>query len=526
MSLDLCIYGGTSAGVVAAIAAAKQKRSVLLIEPGRRLGGISSGGLGFTDIGNKDAIGGMSREFYRRLGKHYGKEEVWTFEPHVAEQIFRDWLAEAGVKVLLEHRLAEAENDRGRIRRILLEHVPADAFNAPGPAANLREHVPVEASTYIDASYEGDLMAAANVSFTVGRESASKYGESLNGIRANTPKHQFLVPVDPYVKSGDPASGLLPLVQGTDIGTPGDGDHRVQAYNFRLCLTAVPVNRIPIPPPQQYQAQTYELLGRYLDALRALGETPNLAMLLNVNMVPNRKTDINNNGAVSTDFIGESWSYPQADYQSRRRIWHAHQVYTHGLLHFLRTDPRVPAEIRRYVGFLGLCKDEFTDTHGWPHQLYIREARRMVSPFVITQSVCEHKSGSGSSGSAPADDSIGLASYNMDSHNCQRVVRNGFAHNEGDVQAPPAGPYPISYRAITPAAGECENLLVPVCLSASHIAYGSVRMEPVFMVLGQSAAAAVSLALERNTGVQDVDVTVLRQRLREAGQVLDWERKA
>jgi hypothetical protein len=512
MTLDLCIYGGTAAGVIAAIAAARAKRSVLLVEPGRHLGGMSSGGLGFTDFGNKAAVGGLSREFYRRLGKHYGKDEAWLFEPHVAERVLREWIAEAGVNVLFQHRLAEVDKPRGRIERVLLEHVSADLTNAPGSSQQIREHVPIEARMYIDATYEGDLMAAAKVSYTVGRESVAQYGESLNGIRPNTPKHQFVVDVDPYVKPGDPGSGLLPLIQKGDGGKPGDGDRRVQAYNFRLCFTRRPENRIPIPPPADYDRKTFEVLARYIEALVAANKHPNLGMLMKPDLIGNDKTDINNNGAVSTDFIGESWAYPDADYDTRRRIWHAHLKYTHGLIHFLTTDPRVPQNVRQEMSAWGLCKDEFTDTGGWPHQLYIREARRMVSAYVITQSVCEHKSS--------VEDSIGLASYNMDSHNCQRVVQHGVVRNEGDVQAPPAGPYPISYRAIVPKLGECENLLVPVCLSASHIAYGSVRMEPVFMVLGQSAAIAACLTLENRTSVQDVSIAALQQRLLDSGQVL------
>ena len=512
---DVCIYGGTAAGVIAAIAAAREGRSVVLVEPGRHVGGMTSGGLGFTDFGKKAAVGGLSREFYRRVGRHYAKDEAWTFEPSVAEKVLRDWLAEFNVKVLFEHRIGEVEKEGGRIGRILLEHVPADPTNAPGSIEKLREHVTVEAPIYIDAGYEGDLMARAGVSYTVGREPVAQYHESLNGIRPSTPKHQFLLPVDPYQKPKDAASGLLPLIQPGDGGKPGDGDKRVQSYNFRLCLTRRPENRIAIDPPPNYDQQTFSLLDRYLHALEAAGKKPSLDMLMKIDAVPSGKTDINNNGAISTDFIGGSWCFPEADYDTRRRIWHEHLAYTKGLIHFLATNSRVPPGVRKEIGAWGLCKDEFQDTGGWPHQLYIREARRMISDYVITQAVCEHQ--------ASADDSIGLASYNMDSHNCQRVVQGGVVRNEGDVQAPPAGPYPISYRAIVPSARQCRNLLVPVCLSASHIAYGSVRMEPVFMLLGQSAACAAGLALEQNTAVQEVNVAKLQQRLADAGQVLRWK---
>jgi ribulose 1,5-bisphosphate synthetase/thiazole synthase len=517
MQTDLCIYGGTAAGVVAAITAARLKRSVLLIEPGRHFGGMTTGGLGFTDSGNKAAIGGISRDFYRQIGRHYGKDEQWTFEPHVAEQIFQQWIFEAGVKILFEHRLAEVDKEAGRIRRIMLENIPADPSNAPGRIENLKEHVQVEAAMFIDATYEGDLMAAAKVSYTVGRESVAKYNESLNGIRPLTPKHQFLVPVDPYLKPGDPSSGLLPLIQSGDGGTPGEGDARVQAYNFRLCLSRNPQNRTPIGPPENYDARTFEVLGRHLENLRAANKPVNLGMLLKIDRMPEDKTDINNNGAVSTDYLGESWKYPEGNYDARRQIWLKHLTYTQGLFHFLGTDPRIPEDVRKDRNQWGFCKDEFTETAGWPHQIYIREARRMVADYVITQAVCRHEQ--------QVDDSIGLASYNMDSHNCQRIVQNGVVRNEGDVQVAPTGPYPISYRAIIPRRQECENLFVPVCLSASHIAYGSVRMEPVFMLIAQSTAIAADLALTKKIPVQDVNIPALQQRLLEAGQVLKWEPK-
>lgn len=517
MLADVCVYGGTAAGVVAAITAARLKRSVILIEPGRHLGGMTTGGLGFTDSGNKAAIGGISRDFYRQVGKHYGKDEQWTFEPHVAEQILNQWIAESGVKVLMEHRLAEVDKEGGRIHRLMLEHVPADPSNAPGRSENLKEHVQVEAAMFIDATYEGDLMAGAKVSYTVGREAVAKYDEDLNGIRPVTPKHQFLVPVDPYIKPEDASSGLLPLIQPGDGGTPGDGDARVQAYNFRLCLSRNPQNRTPMGPPEGYDPKMFEVLGRHLENLRAAKKPVNLGMLLKIDRMPNDKTDINNNGAVSTDYLGESWKYPDGTYDARRQIWLKHLTYTQALFHFLATDPRVPEDVRKDRSQWGFCKDEFTDTAGWPHQIYVREARRMVADYVITQAVCRHQQ--------QVDDSIGLASYNMDSHNVQRVVQNGVVRNEGDVQVAPSGPYPISYRAIVPRKQECENLLVPVCLSASHIAYGSVRMEPVFMLVGQSAAVAAHMAMEKKSSVQDVDVRSLQQRLLEAGQVLKWEGK-
>ena len=518
--VDVCVYGGTASGVVAAATARARGKSVLLVEPGRHLGGMSSGGLGWTDFGNKAAVGGRSLDFYRRVGKAYGKDEpAWTFEPHVAEQVFRDLVKEHEVPVVFEHRIVGATKDGARLTRISLEHAPPQPNGAPAPAALAGgKTVTVEAAVFIDCSYEGDVMAAAGVSYAVGREPVAQYGEPLNGIRAETPHHQFQFPVDPYVTPGEPSSGLLPLIQRGDGGRPGDGDRSVQAYNFRLCLTNDPANRLPIGPPPGYDPVRYELLARHVEALVRNGKGKHIGELMKPDMVTPKKTDVNNNGAVSTDFIGANYEYPDGDYATRARIWTEHLHYVQGLLHFLGSSPRVPAHLRDEMNRWGLARDEFTDTGGWPHQLYVREARRMVGRYVITQADCEHRT--------TVHDSIGLGAYNMDSHNCQRVVQGGVVRNEGDVQVAPAAPYAIPYRAITPRAEECDNLLVPVCFSASHIAYGSARMEPVFMVLGESAALAACVAVDGETRVQAVDVAKLQDELRAAGQVLAWERPA
>jgi hypothetical protein len=523
---DVCVYGGTSAGVAAAVQAARLGQKAVVAEFGRHIGGLSSGGLGATDIGNKAAIGGIAREFYRRIARHYsqdaawrletrqdyfdkhgsgqGKASVlssadatmWTFEPHVAEKIFQDMLKEAGVPVHFEQPLASVTKQAARIIEMRMEN--GNVFRA---------------RMFIDASYEGDLMAKAGVSYRVGREANARYGETLNGVRAQTPKHQFAVPVDPYVKGGDPRSGLLPFIQSGGRGTPGEGDHRVQAYNLRLCFTTNAANRMPVTPPPNYDPAKYELLARYLEALVAAGRTPRLSEFWNPIWMPNGKTDINNNGAFSTDFIGANYNYPEADYKTRQQIWQEHEDYTRGFLIFLATSPRVPENIRAEMKNWGPCRDEFQDTGGWPHQLYVREARRLVSDYVMTEHNCR--------GTVQAEDSVGLGAYNMDSHNCQRIVKEGHVENEGDVQVP-VKPYPISYRAIVPKARECENLLVPVCLSASHIAYGSMRMEPVFMILGQAAATAASMGLDEKIPVQKVRYEKLQARLRADKQVLAW----
>ncbi|HEV3004292.1 MAG TPA: FAD-dependent oxidoreductase [Pirellulales bacterium] len=492
-NLDVVVYGGTSGGVAAAVQAARLGKKVVLIEPSRHLGGLTSGGLGATDIGNKGAIGGISREFYGRVGKHYAKDEAWTFEPHVAEQVMNDLVREAGVSVVLGERLdlgAGVRKRAGRITSIVME--------------SGREFA---ARVYIDASYEGDLMAKAGVSYHVGREANAVYDETFNGVQLGSTKHQFKVPVDPYLTPGRPASGLLPGIHAGSPGEHGQGDRRVQAYNFRMCLTDDPANRLPFPKPAGYDPLRYELLLRYVQAgvFDALGS--NLPM-------PNRKTDTNNNGAFSTDNIGTNYDYPDGDYATRERIFQEHVTYQQGLMWFLANDPRLPERVRSEVNRWGLCRDEFTDNGGWPHQLYIREARRMISDYVMTQHDCQ--------GRRVADDSVGLAAYGMDSHNTQRWVKDGQAINEGDVQVHGFRPYPIAYRSIVPKQEECDNLLVPVCLAASHIAYGSIRMEPVFMVLGQSAAVAAGLAIEGGVAVQDVDRKVLRERLLAGKQVLAW----
>jgi hypothetical protein len=501
LEAEICVYGGTSGGVAAATEAARLGKKVILLEYGSHIGGMTSGGLGQTDIGNKGAIGGISREFYQRVGKVYGKEESWTFEPHVAEQVFFNMLNEAAVPVYLEQKLESVKKDGARITEITMQNGRS-----------------VRAKMFIDATYEGDLMARAGVSYTVGREANSQYGETLNGVRAHTPKHQFLAAVDPFKTPGDPTSGVIPLVQNTDGGMPGSADKSVQAYNFRLVLTKNKENQRPIDPPKDYKAERYELLGRYIESwLKTTNKPPTLDSFMHIQMMPNGKTDINNNGGFSTDYIGANYAYPDADYAQRAAIWKDHENYTRGFLYFLATDSRVPEKIRNDMKQWGLTRDEFIDTKGWPHQLYIREARRMISDYVMTELNCRN--------SIEVPDAIGLAAYTMDSHNCQRVIKDGKAENEGDVQVGGFPPYPIAYRSIVPRESEVDNLFVPVCLSASHIAYGSIRMEPVFMVLGHSSATAAVQAINDNVPVQKVNIEKLKQSLSQQKQILHWQGK-
>ncbi|WP_020616548.1 FAD-dependent oxidoreductase [Paenibacillus daejeonensis] len=494
---DLCIYGASSAGVAAAVQASRMGLKAVIADPGRHLGGLTTGGLGSTDIGNKAAIGGLSRSFYQAIGKHYGssKEEdgsVWYFEPHVASAVYEAWMEEAGVQVYFEQQLEKAEVEQGRIKRLTM--LSGDVFIA---------------SVFIDATYEGDLLAHAGVSYHVGREANSVYRETLNGVHFGHPNHNFYTYIDPYVQPGKPDSGLLYGVTDASPGFQGQGDHCVQAYNFRICLSNRPENRAPLPAPPGYNPEHYTLLLRYIES--GIWDVMRLC-----SMMPNGKTDLNNWGGFSTDHIGANYRWPEGSYEEREAIFQDHVTYNLGLLYFLSTDERVPAHIRQEMSQWGLPLDEYTDHGFWTPQLYIREGRRMVSDVVMTEHHCRRHE--------EVDDSVGLAAYTMDSHNCRRIVIDGRAVNEGNVEVAPSAPYAISYRSIVPRAEECTNLIVPICLSSSHIAFGSIRMEPVFMILGQSAATAAALALEAGVPVQDVDYSKLRTRLEQDGQVLAWAR--
>ena len=500
LEYDICVYGGTSSGVIAAYSAAMQGKTVVVVEPGHRAGGLSSGGLGQTDIGNKQAVEGLSLDFYRRVGQHYGELEKWIFEPKVALDIFNGYIERGGVDMLYGHRILSADKHGTRIESIRLQ----DTGKPLGRTV-------VRAKQYIDSSYEGDLMARAGVSYVVGREDNATYGETWNGVQMRH-LHQFPDGVDPYVIKGDSTSGLLWGISDGTLAPEGSGDDKVQAYNFRICLTDEAGNSLPIERPADYDPARYELLLRLIEARGS----DDLNSYISMSHMPNRKTDINNNGGFSTDMIGMNHHYPEASYRQREKIFDEHLSYTLGLLYFLGHDERVPETMRREMLRWGLPKDEYTDNGHWTPQLYIRESRRMVGEYVATQADCENRT--------TVEDGVGMAAYTMDSHNCQRIVihKDGKAmvKNEGDVQIGIGSPYPVSYRSITPKREECTNLLVPVCLSASHIAYGSIRMEPVFMVLGQSAAKAACLAIDNNTDVQKIDVAQI-QRMYDEDPLLD-----
>ena len=537
---DIVIYGGTSAGVAAAIQSSRMGKSVVLIEPTHRIGGLTTGGLGQTDIGNKQAIGGISREFYENIKTYYdnpknwkwqkrseyidsgqsrteeGEDSMWTFEPSAALSVYKDMIAKEKIALVYNERLDRVngvEKVDGKITSITMESGKTFSGNV-----------------FIDATYEGDLMAAAGVSFTVGRESNAQYGETLNGVQANIFNisltgwvskngfnHNFVPGVDPYIKKGNPNSGLLPNINEKP-GLEGTGDQKIQAYCFRMCLTDVPENRIPFQKPEGYDEVDYELLIRNYEArkgpIREMYSYGNSLLPWINSGMPNHKTDTNNKFGFSTDYIGKNYAYPEASYAEREKIVENHRKYQMGLMWTLANHPRIPRDVREEASRWGTTKDEFERADGWQQQLYIREARRMISDYVMTQYNCE--------GLYIPDDAIGLGAYGMDSHHIQRYVdANGFVQNEGNVECHVKAPYPISYKSIIPKKEECQNLIVPVCLSASHIAFGSIRMEPVFMVLGQSAATAAALALDSDTAVQEVPYRNLRSALLKDGQRLE-----
>jgi len=488
----VCIYGGTSAAVTAAYSAAKQGSEVVLICPDVTIGGMTTGGLGQTDIGNKQAVTGLARQFYRRIGEHYGKLEQWIFEPHVAEEILMDYLDSPKIDLIQGYHLAEVTKDGTRILSIRCEDENGTSKT-------------ISADQFIDCSYEGDLMARAGVSYRVGREDNSEYSETWDGWQM-LDGHQFPDGVDPYVIPGDPASGLLWGISENIPRQTGSGDSFAQAYNFRICLTDDPGNMIPIERPADYDSTRYELLVRLFATDPDQNEINRYFIW---SPMPCHKTDINNRGAFSTDMIGMNHGYPEASWAERKDIIAAHKSYTLGLLYFYAHDTRVPAALQTEVRRWGLPKDEYVRTGHWTHQLYIRECRRLVGEYVATQADCENRTA--------VNDGIGYAAYTMDSHNCERlvVVKDGRAmvKNEGNVEIPGGSPYPISYRSLTPKREECTNLLVPVCLSASHIAYGSIRMEPVFLEMGQACGLAASMAGKGI--VQEIDVEALQRILTE-----------
>ena len=517
-SFDVVVYGGTPAGITAAIQVARMGKSVALIEPTSHIGGIMVNGLGGTDIDNHPefqnslAVGGIALEFYRRVAQYYGRlaefdsklkskikdVSIWRFEPHVADEVIQKWIKEYPISVFLNSRLKEgksAVNKEGtNIRQIEIEDGRLFA-----------------AKVFIDATLEGDLLFFAGVSTTWGRESNSVYGETKNGIRAETTHAQFIVKVDPYLISGNPSSGVIPTIQNEPFGTPGEGDKLIQAYCFRMCLTKDATNRIPFAQPKNYDRKQYEIYLRYI---KAGGElyTPEAG-------VPNGKTDLGAWHDLSHNLYGMNREYPNGSYSDRQRVFDQHKTFTQGLFYFLSNDPEVTQLDPSLQGVWkqwGLCKDEFTDNGGWPRQFYVRDARRMVSDFVMT----EHHTNR--SNPDEVSDPVAIAYWPPDLHSVRRIVKDGYAYNEGFVFGGSTWrPFGISYWALVPKKEECTNLLTPTCLSSSHVAYGAIRIEFTYMAMGQACAVAACIAIDKSIPVQDVDYKTLKSKLLDLNQVVN-----
>ena len=525
---DLVIYGGTAAAVTAAVQAKQMGKTVIIVSPDQHLGGLSSGGLGFTDTGNKAVIGGLAREFYHRVYQHYQKPEAWNwerreqfgnigqgtvaldgenrtmwiFEPHVAEQVFEDFIREYKIPVVRNEWL----NRKTGVKKNGASIVSIKTLSGKTYTGKM----------FIDATYEGDLMAAAGVSYHVGRESKAQYGEQWNGVQTGVLHHRHHFgavkdKISPYWIPGDPKSGVLPRISTAPPGEYGAADNKLQAYCFRMCLTDHAENRIPFPKPAGYDPKQYELMLRIFQA--GWRET-----FQKFDRIPNHKTDTNNHGPFSTDNIGYNYDYPEASYERRRQIIREHEQYQKGWLYFIANDPRVPKDVQDEFRKWGLAKDEFKDNGNWPHQIYVREARRMVGAYVMTENELLKK--------RPTPDSVGMGSYGIDSHNIQRYIigtgKDAYVQNEGDIGVSTNGPYQIAYGSLVPKKGQADNLFVPVAMSSSHIAYGSIRMEPVFMILGQSSATAAVMAIDGKLAVQDVPYAKLRERLLQDKQALEY----
>lgn len=518
---DVIIYGGTSAAVTAAVQVHRMGRTAIIVSPDRHLGGMTSSGLGFTDTGNKEVIGGLAREFYQLLYQHYQKPEswkwqkqseygnvgqgnpaidgenrtMWIFEPHVAESAFYTMTDQNEITVQRDEWL---DRDNGIVKKegkiVSIKTLSGKVYKG---------------QVFIDATYEGDLMASAGVRYTVGREDNSLYGETWNGVQAGVfhHGHYFKDKIDPYRIPGDTSSGLLPRISSEVPGDNGTGDNKIQAYCFRLCLTRHPENRVPITKPEGYDSTQYELLVR-------VAETRWNEFFAKYDPIPNLKTDVNNHGPFSYDNIGMNWDYPEASYERRKEIINEHILYQKGLLYFTATDPRLPSWVRDTMNKWGYSRDEFADNGNWPYNIYVREARRMLGEYVMTENDIL--------GRRQVPQSIGMGSYTMDSHNVQRYVADGYVQNEGDIGVAAPKPYRISLGSIVPLREECSNLLVPVCVSCSHIAFGSIRMEPVFMILGQSAATVAVMSLNEGKGIHDLEYNAIRDQLLADGAILEY----
>ena len=501
---DIVVYGDSAAAVAAAVQAKRQGSKVVLVNTTKFLGGMTCSGLSASDIFHREAVGGVAREIYGRIGQHYGKPYVDYFEPHVAQAAVDGLVKDSGLEVVRGEQLDRSPGGvtKQGNRIVSFRTLSGQVFAA---------------KVFIDASYVGDLMAAAGVSYAVGREPNALHGETLNGMQrgddkprkhyTQKDKDHFIKDVDPYVKPGDQASGLLPFVFAADP-KPGEGDHRIQAYNYRLCVTTEPANRLPFEKPAGYRELDHEMLLRNLEA-------GDLRLPALIHKLPNNKADWNSMHAVGTDYVGANWDYPEASYARRREIEQAHELYIRGHLWTLAHHPRVPAAIREQTARYGLCKDEFSELGGFSPMIYIREARRLAGEYVMTELDCK--------GKRTPPEPVALASFGLDSHAVRYfVTKRGFLERDGVIWNVPPRPYGVSYRSLVPKKEECANLLVPVCLSATHAAHGSIRMEPVFMQLGQAAAMAAGIAVRDSLAVQDVPYGRVRDLLKEANLPVEW----
>ena len=501
---DVIVYGATPGGFCAAIAAAREGAKVVLIEPSAHVGGVNTGGLSFSDSNQtvRSTLLGLFEEWHLRVAADYAARgvklpydvavkdnSVWTYEPHVAARVTDAMLKEAGVKILTKQPLEGVEKNGARI-------------------VGLRTTAGIHtAKIFIDATYEGDLMARAGVVWHIGRESRDEYGESFAGRQY--PKEKMAI-------NGFDANGLpLPFITSVRPGDDQAGEETVMVYSFRLCLTKNPANRIPFPAPKAYDPARFELVRRYFQ------KYPNAPLPWDLYPLPGDKFDANNGigKMFSMGLVGEANGWCASDSKGRAALWEKHKQYTLEFYQFLTTDDAVPAKIRATMVELGLCRDEFPETDHWSPQLYVREGRRMDGRYTLTQKdiIDDPKK----------EDAIAVSSFPIDSHDCRRIALPDGVINEGTIY-PVRIPgrrhgyaYHVPYRAITPSASECTNLLVPVALSATHVAYSSVRVEPTWMAIGQSAGIAAALAAKAGVSVQALEYAQLRARLLAQHQVLD-----
>jgi len=542
IEVDVLVYGTTPSGILAAITVKKEGKSVLIVEPSKWVGGILGAGLKpLQDMPNYEAVGGTTRNMLKVLGadsleKH--EMEGLAHNPHgqyrglmekqsprEIRSDFLELLEEHNIQVIYDHRVSHTIKKKTRIMEAVFDLAPFDENGLPQAEAEIYDNLRVGADIFIDASYEGELMARSGVSNRVGRESTADYGEEFAGVRPL----DNITPISPFVEPGNPQSGLLPMVEDDHGKELGAGDHYTQAYNYRFYVTSDPEHRVAITPPEDYDPMDYELVGRYVDYIKETSDNQEeLEQRLSwifPGWINSGVYNYQRRSLITMAPLGISHLYAGGDYGTKARVWKAHQDYLRGLHHFLSTDPRVPEFFQDQTASLGLDGYHHPETNGWPHQLYIRVSRRMVGEYTITADDVYNRT--------QIDDPIGLAQYGIDTYPSRRIWFNRndttFVAIEGNMfvggsKGPTNTPYPIPYRAITPQRHEVTNLLVPVLFSASHLGYASARMEPTFMIAGESAGVAAVQAIEENVPVQDINMEIYLNKLKELGQRLEWEK--